>query len=466
MKKVNIAFSLVLTTLFSLLLLSSCDERQMTDKTPEFTVSRIGYGYDGCFFYVENGKVFAENILTGQTAEFYGEGISECFANGEWLYCVKDNSVTAVKIADKSEKTVFESEKEIFDIWADENSLFYRQENAIFLYRKGRQPQLLIENGELCDYIPRSLNYIEYSVRSKEWADHVRENDLLSSTDFDETAALSYGYYGEGLRREWYGLNIESGKTVLLENYPQNSFYIRENADEEAKKIDTAKKYSCDIPFEEITDKELAKVLHGLIMPLNRNDGFLGVYRNEKTDISSLSEEYIRACAASRLIYGGKGLKEIISGMPDFLGIGDGLTETAIIIPEELFEYCVNAVFGGKAEIRHGKTVTNTLRILEYSAENRCYYAFSEENTEGICEYTVLDGYENNGDVFVVYDKYVYYDSANRALYSSADKTDEIDGKIYNDLTKTVEEYGVRYKHVFALSENGTYYRVSSEPVK
>ena len=81
MKKVNIAFSLVLTTLFSLLLLSSCDERQMTDKTPEFTVSRIGYGYDGCFFYVENGKVFAENILTGQTAEFYGEGISECFAN-------------------------------------------------------------------------------------------------------------------------------------------------------------------------------------------------------------------------------------------------------------------------------------------------------------------------------------------------------------------------------------------------
>ena len=255
---------------------------------------------------------------------------------------------------------------------------------------------------------------------------------------------------------EWYGLNIESGKTVLLENYPQNSFYIRENADEEAKKIDTAKKYSCDIPFEEITDKELAKVLHGLIMPLNRNDGCLGVYRNEKTDISSLSEEYIRACAASRLIYGGKGLKEIISGMPDFLGIGDGLTETAIIIPEELFEYCVNAVFGGKAEIRHGKTVTNTLRILEYSAENRCYYAFSEENT----------GYENNGDVFVVYDKYVYYDSANRALYSSADKTDEIDGKIYNDLTKTVEEYGVRYKHVFALSENGTYYRVSSEPVK
>ncbi|MBQ6052179.1 MAG: hypothetical protein IJL30_02700 [Clostridia bacterium] len=453
--------------LFALILLSSCDE-QMSGTAFEFTVSRIGYGYDGCLFYVENGKVFVENTLTGQTAEFYGDGISECFANGEWLYCVKDKSVTAVKIADKSEKTVFESEKEISNIYANENCLFYRQGNAIYLYRKGRQPQLLLENEDLCDYIPRSLNYIEYSVRSEEWAEYVRENGLLSSPDFDETAAVSYGpgYYGEGLRREWYGLNTENGETVLLENYPQNSFYSAENSGKGAGKTDAEKNYGCDIPFEEITDEKLAGILHGLLIPINGNNGFQGVYRNEKTDISSLSEEYIRACAASGLLTCEKGLKEIITGMPDFLGIGDGLTETAVIIPEELFEYCLNADFGEKTEISHGRTVTNTLRILEYSAENSCYYAFSQSYPEGICEYTVLDGYENNGDEFVVYDKYVYYDSANRVLYASSDKTEEIDGKIYADLEKTVEEYGLRYKHTFALGESGNYYWVSSEPVK
>ena len=446
-------------------ILCSCSETVTNGKTG-FSVSRIGHGYDGCYFYAENGKVLVSNTATDQTEEFYGDGISECFANGEYLYCVKEKSVIAVKIADKTEKTVFEPEKKISDIWADENSLFYRQDDAIYLYRSGKEPQLLVEDENLCDYIPYSADYIEYSVRSEEWADYVKENRLEENADFDETSAASYGYYGEGLRREWFGLNTENGETVFLENYPQNSFYRPENADKEAQKTDENKNYGCVIPFEEITEEKLAEILHGLLIPLNGSNGFQGVYRNEKTDISSLSEEYVRACVASRLLSGEKGLKEIISGMPDFLGIGDGLTETAIIIPEELFEYCVTAVFGGKAEIRHGRTVTNTLRILEYSAENSCYYAFSQANPEGICEYTVLDGYEKNGDEFIVYDKYIYYDSANRVLYASSDKTEEIDGKIYNDFTKTVEEYGVRYKHVFALSENGTYYWVSSEPVK
>ena len=59
---------------------------------------------------------------------------------------------------------------------------------------------------------------------------------------------------------------------------------------------------------------------------------------------------------------------------------------------EELFEYYVNAVFGGKAEISHGRTVTNEMRILEYSAKTGCYFAFSQGVPEGICEYTVFDG--------------------------------------------------------------------------
>ena len=38
--------------------------------------------------------------------------------------------------------------------------------------------------------------------------------------------------------------------------------------------------------------------------------------------------------------------------------------------------------------------------------------------------------------------------------------------ELMSDFIRYIRLYGVRYKHVFALSENGTYYRVSSEPVK
>ena len=106
------------------ILFCSCSGEPFTEENAGFTVSRIGCGYDGCFFYAENGKVFAANSLTGQTAEFYDGGVSECFANGDRLYCVKDKSVVAVKIADKTEKTVFESKKDISNIYANENCLF------------------------------------------------------------------------------------------------------------------------------------------------------------------------------------------------------------------------------------------------------------------------------------------------------------------------------------------------------
>ena len=471
MKNLVLLLASIILAALMIFSLCCCATPQTGNDSIVFSRSLTGYGYDGCYFYCENGKAFVCNSLTEQVAEFYGDGISECYANGEYLYCVKDNSVIAVNISDKSEKTVLTSESAVSDIYASADCVFYRSGNALYLYRADSgTTEKLIENDELCEYIPYSSEYIEYSVRSEEWAEYYRENGLANDEWFDEILGSSMGYFGSGLRREWYGYNAETGESKLLGNYPSDYF------GGESGFYNAVEKYGNSIDFPEMSDEETAKTLHARITPLFANDKFSGVYRASKTDLSSLDEEYIRSCvdyAFPPSVYNdetgaddNKGLEEYCSGMADRLGIGDGLTDTFYVCPDERFEYCVKQLFGKDAAVTHkGFTSSAARRYYMYSENNKCYYImYRDEAVQA--EYTVFDGYEKNDDEYIVYDKYLYYDAAARKAYASSEKETEIDVKIYNDFSKTVEEFGIRYRHSFALAEDGTYYWVSTEPVK
>lgn len=91
-----------------------------------------------------------------------------------------------------------------------------------------------------------------------------------------------------------------------------------------------------------------------------------------------------------------------------------------------------------------------------------------------------FSSYEQDGEFIYVYNKILrsYVDSYSGItyIYSSFDETNSeviyaVDTQKYRDGESTIdskyfEEYGVKYKHIFKQREDGTYYWISSEPIK
>ncbi len=224
-------------------------------------------------------------------------------------------------------------------------------------------------------------------------------------------------------------------------------------------------------------DEKLAKDLYSYIL----KDGSDVVYRNGVTTVENVSMSNMQELI--HRIYGTRGLKRIMRNSVDnwqyYLDYwGDNVL---FVLPEELMEERIREVFGQNAKIVHQSyELYNSSVFGQYSPEDKCYYlgVFSGLGEDlGDPSNSYYLGYENKGNEFIIYDKYVYTprspyiasiyrDCEMKDLVSAVSlRDDDIelpDGTDGNPVSAYYDHATV-YKHTFKKASDGSYYWYSTE---
>ncbi|MBE6891466.1 MAG: M56 family metallopeptidase [Ruminococcaceae bacterium] len=220
-------------------------------------------------------------------------------------------------------------------------------------------------------------------------------------------------------------------------------------------------------------DEKLIDELYDYIL----KEGYDVVYRSGTTTVEELSDTYMLEVVHG--IYGTKGLRRVmeasLSDHHSWSGVyfsDHGWEDNVLfVVPEELMEERIRAVFGENATVQHQSYyLYNSNNFGKYSAEDKCYYLGYDGGLGGDPGDSSKEfylGYENNGDEFIIYDKYActpaYKTSVPYAIYRDCEQKDFVSVLDVDSVGNFVEDHSTVYKHTFKKAADGSYYWFSTE---
>ncbi len=221
-------------------------------------------------------------------------------------------------------------------------------------------------------------------------------------------------------------------------------------------------------------DEKLIDELYDYIL----KEGYDVVYRSGTTTVEELSDTYMLEVV--HRIYGTKGLHRVmeasLSDHHSWEGVHFGdyswwEDNVLFVVPEELMEERIRAVFGKDAKVEHQSYYLYNSNVYgKYSAEDKCYYLGYDGGLGGDIGDPSKDfylGYENNDDEFVIYDKYActpaYKTSVPYAIYRDCERKDFVSVLDVDSVENFVEDHSTVYKHTFKKAADGSYYWFSTE---
>lgn len=103
----------------------------------EFVVGDNTYMSSIYFFSNSNdeGYLYSKNIVTGESTLVFEQPVTKSFMWNEYIYCVVNNTdIIRISITDQNPVPILNANKEITQLYANNDLIFYSTESAIYRY--------------------------------------------------------------------------------------------------------------------------------------------------------------------------------------------------------------------------------------------------------------------------------------------------------------------------------------------
>ena len=230
------------------------------------------------------------------------------------------------------------------------------------------------------------------------------------------------------------------------------------------------------------TDDKLVKELHSYLMPddLNNCDG-LSNYADKKITSKDLTDN-VKLCLAYQKAsvkdaeveeYDKTKKKEICKVDDMIFGLEEDAKKCSVAkVKKDIIDDAYYKLFGENIKSKDAFNYDNMhicyLKDDYYYCGRSETYTYIIDGTTAI--YRIIDSSVEKGSTITIYDYFLKINNNEcYTNYTTLDKNDDCT-KNYTKDTKIdynfMKKYGAKYKHIYKKDKNGTYYWVSSTPVK
>lgn len=169
----------------------------------EFVVGDNTYMFSTYFFSNSNDNdyLYSKNIDTGETALVFAQPVTKSFMWDEYIYCVvNDTNIIRISITGQNSLPILNGDKEITQLYANNDLIFYSTDSAIYRYHINSQTNdKIIESENIGFFYPYSNYTIEWGINDKQTIYRynsntnitVELNDSSFANRFDSSIAVA-----------------------------------------------------------------------------------------------------------------------------------------------------------------------------------------------------------------------------------------------------------------------------------
>lgn len=235
--KRTVVFILALIMIFSASSISFAADSytEYFSEEREFSVNDDTYN-GSTYFYSdeETGYLYSRNVDTEEIKLIYAQNVTEHYLWGENLFCVVNGkNIVKITVTGQNPLTIFSTEKEIEQLYVNNDLIFYLSDNSIYRYHvESKTNDLMVSDEKISFFYPYSNIAVEYDNGGE-----TPTIKKINGKQRSETTLDQYTYIKNIDQRATVVNSVTvHGKTVPYNNFSDGTYYNK-----------TGKKCSCHI---------------------------------------------------------------------------------------------------------------------------------------------------------------------------------------------------------------------------